>query len=219
MDVGIKDEPAFEPDFTHDEVAAAVGMTLEEVRGSESEGEAIAAMAAGAAALVKEAVGQGRIDAVISIGCSMGTSLGLKVMRDLPVTLPKLMLSSIAFTTMVTTESVSIDQVMMQTVGDLWGLNPITRMVLQRSAGAICGMLEAQELEKATDLPVVGITILGVHDYAVHCRTLLQARLEQLLGQVVIPCEKCSTKLRVPRGKGKIKVTCPSCQHQQITTA
>lgn len=46
-----------------------------------------------------------------------------------------------------------------------------------------------------------------------------RARLDQLLSQVIIPCEKCSTKLRVPRGKGKLKVTCPHCQHQQITTA
>ncbi len=46
-----------------------------------------------------------------------------------------------------------------------------------------------------------------------------RARLDQLLSKVTISCENCSSKLRVPGGKGKIKVTCPHCQHQQITTA
>ncbi len=29
-------------------------------------------------------------------------------------------------------------------------------------------------------------------------------------------CPECKTKCRVPRGKGKIKITCPSCGHQFI---
>lgn len=29
-------------------------------------------------------------------------------------------------------------------------------------------------------------------------------------------CESCKTVLSVPRGKGRIKVTCPKCHHQTI---
>lgn len=176
IDVGIKSKPGLEPDFTHDQVAAAAGLSMAEIRGSDNEGEAISAMALGAAALMGELISRDRIDGLLAIGGSMGTSLGLQVMRELPVTIPKLMLSSIAFTSMVTTEAVSIDQVMMQTVGDLWGLNPVTRRSLRRAAGAICGMVETAEEETATDKAVIAITILGVHDYANRCRSLLQER-------------------------------------------
>ena len=31
--------------------------------------------------------------------------------------------------------------------------------------------------------------------------------------RLVISCEKCQKKLRVPKGGGKLKVTCPSCKH------
>lgn len=31
--------------------------------------------------------------------------------------------------------------------------------------------------------------------------------------RLVISCEKCNKKLRVPMVEGKIKVTCPTCKH------
>jgi DNA-directed RNA polymerase subunit RPC12/RpoP len=33
-------------------------------------------------------------------------------------------------------------------------------------------------------------------------------------GQSVIPCPRCSQKLRLPQTTGRIRVTCPSCRHQ-----
>ena len=32
-----------------------------------------------------------------------------------------------------------------------------------------------------------------------------------------IRCRSCGTRLRLPRGKGKIQVTCPRCHHTTIT--
>lgn len=37
-------------------------------------------------------------------------------------------------------------------------------------------------------------------------------RLKQLLGKLVIECPKCRTKMRLPRNKGILKVTCPNCK-------
>ena len=31
-----------------------------------------------------------------------------------------------------------------------------------------------------------------------------------------IKCERCGQKLRVPKGGGRVRVTCPTCQHQTI---
>lgn len=40
-----------------------------------------------------------------------------------------------------------------------------------------------------------------------------KAKILQLVDHRVVECEKCQTKLRVPLGKGTIKVTCPKCRH------
>lgn len=40
-----------------------------------------------------------------------------------------------------------------------------------------------------------------------------RAKILQLVDHRVIECEKCQTKMRVPLGKGTIKVTCPKCTH------
>lgn len=37
-------------------------------------------------------------------------------------------------------------------------------------------------------------------------------RIEGLMDYNVINCPKCSSRLRVPKGKGKIKITCPKCK-------
>lgn len=38
------------------------------------------------------------------------------------------------------------------------------------------------------------------------------AKIESLIHFKIIKCPACNTKLRVPRGKGNIKVTCPKCK-------
>jgi len=43
-----------------------------------------------------------------------------------------------------------------------------------------------------------------------------KARIEALLKQMVIRCENCSAKLRIPRGKGTIRVTCPKCKSKKV---
>ncbi len=41
-----------------------------------------------------------------------------------------------------------------------------------------------------------------------------RAKIERLMNYSVISCPKCDTKLRVPKNKGKIKVTCPKCSNE-----
>ncbi len=43
-----------------------------------------------------------------------------------------------------------------------------------------------------------------------------KARKEDLKTHAYFKCPKCSTSLRVPRGKGKIKITCPKCGEQFV---
>ena len=112
IDCGITGAIPFQPDVTRDGVAIAAGKTLQEVVASGNEGKSIALMAEGAAKVVRNLYDADAVDALIGIGGSMGTSLGLTAMRGLPVGFPKLMVSTIAFTPLVTGDKVAMDQVM-----------------------------------------------------------------------------------------------------------
>jgi uncharacterized protein (UPF0261 family) len=178
MDVGTGGEVSFQPDFTREEIALATGRTLKEILATtEKYTDALTAMATGAKIIVQKLVAERRIDGLLSIGGALGTSEALMIMRELPLSIPKLALSTVAFVAeIITTDVVSIDQAMMQSVADLWGLNRITRMALQRAAGAICGMVEEQEEKGAERKPLVAISSLGVHTYVDQCKSLLMEK-------------------------------------------
>jgi uncharacterized protein (UPF0261 family) len=175
IDAGIMGIVPFTPHISRDKVANAVGMSLPEIQALGDEGSAIALMAKGASRIARELCEQGGLDAIISVGGSMGTSLGLAVMKELPIGVPKLMVSTIAFTPLVTGDGVAKDQVMMQAPVDLWGLNVINRNTLQTAAAAIVGMAEA-----ATKIvpvkPMVGVTTRGIMKYLNWIKPALEAR-------------------------------------------
>lgn len=39
------------------------------------------------------------------------------------------------------------------------------------------------------------------------------AKIENLMSNKIVTCPTCNVKLRIPRGKGTIKVTCPKCKN------
>jgi uncharacterized protein (UPF0261 family) len=181
MDLGIGGEVPFQPDFPRDKVALATGRSLEEIRtsaGPQRYSEVLFTMAEGATKIIRDMSAEGKVHGLLSIGGSLGTSQALATMRALPLDFPKMALSTVAFISQaITSEMVSMDQAMMQSVADLWGINRITRMALQRAAGAICGMAETQEEEQDVEQkPLVGITCLGVHHYVDRCKALLQEK-------------------------------------------
>ena len=44
------------------------------------------------------------------------------------------------------------------------------------------------------------------------------SKIESLIDYKVVTCNSCPTKLRVPKNKGKIMVTCPKCNNKFKTT-
>lgn len=44
----------------------------------------------------------------------------------------------------------------------------------------------------------------------------IQSLFKQLKTHCFFQCPKCKTKVRVPRGKGKICITCPKCKEEFI---
>src|SRR4029077_918545 len=87
-------------------------------------------------------VAEKRISGVISLGGGGGTAIATAAMRALPLGFPKLMVSTLA--SGHTAQYVGVkDIVMFPSIVDVAGLNRISRQILTRAAGAICGMVEA----------------------------------------------------------------------------
>ena len=96
VDTGVLGVPLAEPDISREEVAEAAGADAQELAKSGDRGAAVEAMARGAAEIVKELHAQGRLDAVLALGGSGGTAIATHAMRELPVGVPKLMVSTMA---------------------------------------------------------------------------------------------------------------------------
>lgn len=122
-------------------------------------GESVAAMTRGAPVVVSKLAAAGRIQGVISLGGGGGTAIGTAAMRELPVGFPKLMVSTLASGNVAPYVGVK-DIVMFPSVVDIAGLNRISRELLARAAGAICGMVEAR-VPAASDRPIVVASQFG----------------------------------------------------------
>ncbi|WP_018963759.1 Tm-1-like ATP-binding domain-containing protein [Coprothermobacter platensis] len=164
IDAGTMGSPSVKADITREQVAAKAGYSIDELNRADR-GVAIEAMAKGATLLVQELYENGKIDGIISLGGSGGTSLATAAMRALPVGFPKVMVSTMASGD--TRPYVGIkDITMMYSVIDISGINRLSSRILANAAGAICGMVEAEPLEVAkqdqSEKPLVGATMFGL---------------------------------------------------------
>ncbi len=96
VDAGIVGEPLATPDVTRDEVAAAAGADVGALAAAGDRGAAVETMARGAAEVVKRLHAEGRLDAIGGLGGSGGSALVTHAMRQLPIGVPKLMVSTVA---------------------------------------------------------------------------------------------------------------------------
>jgi uncharacterized protein (UPF0261 family) len=116
-------------------------------------------MSQGAPIVLARLAAQNKIQGVISLGGGGGTAIATSAMRALPIGFPKLMVSTLASGN--TTQYVGVkDIVMFPSIVDVAGLNRISRQILSRAAGAICGMVEAP-VPKAEDKPVIVASQFG----------------------------------------------------------
>ncbi|KAI1806503.1 hypothetical protein F4811DRAFT_132413 [Daldinia bambusicola] len=152
-----------------DEVAKASGF-----QGGENDfislprGDLVKTMIKGATNVVRRLKDRDEIHAIISLGGSGGTSIASAVMRELPVTFPKLIVSTVASGD-VSSYVTETDITMMYSVVDIAGLNEVLKAVVQNAAAAIAGMAKAY-IKKINDRhgdikttkKGVGITMFGV---------------------------------------------------------
>jgi uncharacterized protein (UPF0261 family) len=181
IDVGTGGPPRVAPDVPREEVARAGGVDLPAVLARQDRGEAVAAMARAAAALLPQLAAAGRIEGVISLGGGGGTAIGTAGMRALPLGFPKLMVSTLASGHTAPYVGVK-DIVMFPSIVDVAGLNRLSRQLLARAAGAIAGMVAASP-PAAADRPLVVASQFG---NTTPCVTRARERLEAAGYEVLV---------------------------------
>ena len=160
IDAGIKGVPFFTPDICREQVAEAEGISLQAVLEKDDRGFAIEKMRNGAAKIVCELYSQGRFDGIISLGGTAGTTIGSFAMQQLPVGVPKVLVSTVASGD--TRPYVGCkDITMMYSVVDIAGLNSISKRIISNAGYAITGMV-ANDTEIVDEKPLVAATMFGV---------------------------------------------------------
>ncbi len=166
LDAGSQRPPLFPPDVRREEVFAAAGTSAQAVLQAGDRGQAIALAAKGAAALAVRLHAEGKVEGVLGLGGSAGTTIGTAAMRALPFGVPKLMVSTLASGQVRPYVGVR-DVMMLHSVVDISGLNRISRVVLTNAAQAMIGMVRREGTNgqgpgAGEDRPLVTATMFGV---------------------------------------------------------
>ena len=175
IDSGIFESRSCAADISGGEVAEAGGHRVEELRTARDRGHSVSAMAKGSAAIVRKLFEESKIDGLISLGGSAGTTIGSTAMQLLPAGFPKVMVSTLASgdtRPYVGTKDIA----MLYSVVDIAGLNRLSRRILSNAAAAIAGMVGQGSLETEKDKRLIAATMFGV---TTPCVTMARKILEQ----------------------------------------
>ena len=146
--------------MTRDQVAREAGEQRSLVELEQA--ERIEVMANGVARVAGRLYREGRIGAVMGMGGSAGSLLASAAMREIPLGVPKLIVSTAASGD-VSHYVGSKDICVVNPVTDISGLNSISRSVFTNAAAAMSGMAASgSSAEAARQGTLIGATMMGV---------------------------------------------------------
>ncbi len=162
IDSGILGHVSLTADVTRAQVAAYAEHTLEEVQSAGSRGAAVEIMEVGLARLVRERYDRGELDGLLCFGGAEGGLMGAAAAHALPLGIPKLVVSPAASGRREFGPFIGeSDTMVMHSVIDILGLNAVARSVFDNAVAAIVGMVTWAGRPPLSDIPSVGITMLG----------------------------------------------------------
>lgn len=162
------------PAWAHTSVDQVRAAASPDLRADRSKAGLMSATVDGASAVVRRLVEQGDVVGVVALGGGQGTFLATGVMRHLPLGLPKVLVTTLA--TRAGTYLGTADIVVVPSITDIAGLNPVLQGALDRAAGALSGMVDASTGRRVPEVPLVAMTMFGVTTSG---GSLLRARLEE----------------------------------------
>ena len=175
VDAGVLSQSP-DADVSADEVAAAAGVDRAALAAAGDRGPAVLAMARGATEVARRLHDEGRLDGILGLGGSGGSSIIAAAMQALPVGVPKMLVSTMASGDTRPYVGTS-DVAMMYSVVDIAGINRLSEQILSNAAAAIAGMARAAASHRPAGepRPLIGATMFGV---TTPCVTAARAWLE-----------------------------------------
>ena len=175
VDFGVMGPRGIVPDVTREEVVAAVGGDLARMMSGDHKDEAMQTMANGLAAVVSRLHAEGKVDGILGMGGSGGTSIATTAMRALPVGVPKVMVSTMGGGD-VSAFAGTKDITFMPSVVDVAGFNRLSRQIYANAAGAIAGMVKMEAPAAGVDKPLIAASMFGNTTKAVeHAKGIMEA--------------------------------------------
>lgn len=160
VDFGVMGKPDFQPDITREEVARQGGGDLAELAGGQHKDAAMKLMAAGLKVVVSRLYADGKLDGILGMGGSGGTSIATTAMRELPVGVPKVMVSTVGGGD-VSAFAGTKDITFIPSIVDVAGINSISQVIFANAAGAIAGMVKMDKPESAAGKPLIAASMFG----------------------------------------------------------
>jgi len=181
IDFGILGDPFYPADISRIEVAAAGGGNLVHLRSGEHKDLGMKTMAAGLAVVVRKLYDDGKMDGIIGMGGSGGTSIATAAMRTLPVGVPKVMVSTVGGGD-VSAYAGTKDICFMPSIVDVAGFNRISRTIYANAAGAIAGMVKVEIPKTKEEKPLITTSMFGNTTKCVDAaRAILEAKGYEVL--------------------------------------
>ena len=179
IDFGVVGDAPFKPNYDHHQVAQAAGTTIEGILDMKDRRAGLEKMGEGAAAILKALHAKGQLIGVLAAGGSQATTVSLQIMKTVPLGIPKLLLTTIAFSpVMIPDITGGNDCMMLPWMAGLWGLNSLSKQSLETAAAAIAGAARAFMERTVSTKKVVGVSSLGgaVNRYMNELKPALEAR-------------------------------------------
>ena len=146
-------------DVSGAEVAKAAGLSWDALARL-SRTDATHAMIRGGIGIVQAKQRAGGIAGAFGFGGANGSTMACAIMRALPLSFPKVMVTPVAATAAVQWYVAESDIAMFPTVGDIW-LNRITRAAIENAARAVAGMVRQRSRAPADSRALIGVSSFG----------------------------------------------------------
>lgn len=178
LDLGLKADPSsFKADITRQHLSEAIGSSLDDLIAAAQAGRyevAVEKLGGGAEIIIRKLYKEGKIDGILTIGGSMGTAIGLRSLRVLPVGFPKVVVSTVAVSDYLHPHFIKSDIILIQPISDFFGLTQWSKRDLKRAALTICSVVAEEEPLEGGKW--IGLTAIG---WVASCAGPIKVLLEE----------------------------------------